>query len=49
MKYICIKTFVSNHGNFRRFYYGEEIKHETYLMLSQLDQAHFVKLFNENK
>lgn len=43
MKYICIKTFVCAHGDFRRFYYGEEIKEDAYLMLSQLDQANFVK------
>lgn len=46
MKYICIKTFVSNYGNFRRFYYGEEIKENTFFMLSPLDQANFIKLFN---
>ena len=43
MKYICIKTFVSENQEFRRYYYGEEISESVYFMLSGKERTKFKK------
>lgn len=43
-KYKCIKTFITNYGDFKRYYYGEIIDAKTYYMLTPQDQKFFEKI-----